>query len=198
LQNITRKILGEIRDGKVALPHQGGTPSNTVFVSTIVEALLQAASRRQAPGTYDLITAPQWSWHDVYSHYAAQLGMPLELVPGKSPHNSGSRGPLHRMLQYLRRNELLRQHLMFLLAFLPKDANRRIHLRYLQTRALTEIGALRQSQKIDFCVPDWRELKLRPMPGLPDPLTLEMRYPLRTTTPFSESGRLHISRQSSV
>jgi hypothetical protein len=190
LQNITRKILGEITEGKVALPEEGSKPSNTVFTSTIVEALLQAANGRQSPDTYDLITAPQWSWHDVYSHYASQLGVPLMLTPGKSSRQASSRGPLHRTLQYLRRNELLRQHLMFLLAFMPHDVNRRVHLRYLQSRAMTEIGALRQAEKIDFCVPEWRELKLRPMPGLPDPLTLELRYPLQTTLHSTESLRV--------
>ena len=169
LQNITRKIQGEIAEGKVALPDEGSKPSNTVFTSTIVEALLQAANGRQSADTYDLITAPQWSWHDVYSHYASQLGVPLALVPGKSSRHANLRGSMHRTLQYLRRNELLRQHLMFLLAFMPHDVNRRVHLRYLQSRAMTEIGALRQAEKIDFCVPEWRELKLRPMPGLPDP-----------------------------
>lgn len=190
LQNITRKIQGEIAEGKVALPEEGSKPSNTVFTSTIVEALLQAANGRQSPDTYDLITAPQWSWHDVYSHYASQLGVPLALVPGKSSHHANLRGPMHRTLQYLRRNELLRQHLMFLLAFMPHDVNRRIHLRYLQSRAMTEIGALRQAEKIDFCVPEWRELKLRPMPGLPDPRTLELRYPLQTTIHSAESLRV--------
>ncbi len=191
LQNISRKICGEIGDAKVALPRQGLTASNTVFTTSIVEAIVQVARGEQRPGIYDLVTSPQWTWLEVYTHYAAQLGVPLALVPAgdicDTRSTSGEGGFLRRSLQYLRRSQSLRERLMFLLAYMPAEFNRKIYLRYLQTRALGEINALRQSQRVELSVPDWRELKIRPMPQLPDPVTLMSRYPLQCT--FGCSGR---------
>jgi len=180
LQNLTRKIKNEIREQKVALPREGMTASNTVFTSTIVEAILQAVNGAQSPGTYDLITSPQWSWREVYTHYASQAGAPLVLqTASRASERPHSKGLLRRSLAYLRRSQSLRERLMFFLAYLPVEVNQRVYTRYLQTRALSEIDALRESQKVELSVPDWREIRTHPMPGLDDALTLESRYPLR-------------------
>jgi nucleoside-diphosphate-sugar epimerase len=188
MQNITRKICKEIRDGKVALPHEGLRASNTVFTVAIVEAVVQitqtqAAQTAPKPGTYDLITLPQWTWLDVYKYYAAQLGLPLELAHMEqiSDPKSGLRSPgysTRRFLRYLANHRTVSERLTFILAFLPRSVNQRIYLRYLQTRALTEINALRASRKVEFCVQDWRELRVRSFGQMIDPITLMARYPL--------------------
>jgi nucleoside-diphosphate-sugar epimerase len=183
LQNITGKICGEIRDARVALPHDGRVASNTVFAATIVEAIVQIAQGTPEPGTYDLITFPQWTWFDVYNYYAAQLRLPLQLADAALDRDakSGLAGPgglMRRFLRYLANHHALVERLTFLLAFLPRSVNQRMYLRYLQTRALTEINALRQSEKVEFCVEDWRELRVRSFGQMPDPVTLMARYPL--------------------
>ena len=195
LQNITHKMCGEIRGGRVVLPHQGRTGSNTVFTATIVEAIVQAARGAQRPGTYDLITSPQWSWLEVYEYYAAQLQVPLQSAKVDEVHHPQARsggpgGLVQRWLGYLRHNQSLRERLMFLLAYLPADLNQRIYSRYLQTRARAEINALRQSEKIELCVPDWRELRVQAMAQLPDPETLMLRYPLQCTFGYPEADCL--------
>jgi nucleoside-diphosphate-sugar epimerase len=183
LQNITRKIRTEIRNGKIALPHDGCRASNTVFTASIVEAIVQIATAAPTPGTYDLITFPQWNWLDVYKYYAAQLGSPLQLAHAEEICNpaTGLSSPgtsMRRFLRYLASQHALTERLTFLLAFLPRAVNQRMYLRYLQTRALTEINALRQSEKLEFCVEDWRELQVRSFGNMPDPATLMARYPL--------------------
>jgi nucleoside-diphosphate-sugar epimerase len=192
LQNITGKICREIRDGRVALPHEGRVASNTVFAATIVEAIVQVAHGTGAPGTYDLITFPQWSWFDVYNYYAAQLELPLQLASGAQVRGpkSGLAGPgdlMRRFLRYLANHHALTERLTFFLAFLPRSVNQRMYLRYLQTRALTEINALRQSEKLEFCVEDWRELRVRCFGQIPDPITLMVRYPLPSAREVSRS-----------
>lgn len=192
LQNITRKICSEVRGGKVALPHQGVRASNTVFTASIVEAIVQAANGSATPGTYDLITSPQWTWFQVYNYYAAQLNLPLQLAHAEevrdSNSGSGSAGGVtRRFLQYLLNHHAVTERLTFLLAFLPRSVNQRMYLRYLQTRALTEINALRQSEKIDLCVEDWRELRVRASGPMPDPMTLMARYPLPPVLEFAAS-----------
>jgi len=189
LQNITNKIRSEIHHGKVALPHDGLRSSNTVFTAAIVDAIVQVAQAQGAqsipkPGTYDLITFPQWTWLDVYKHYADQLGLPLQFAHASQVRDpkSGSGNPSHsmrRLLSYLANHHALTERLTFLLAFLPRSVNQRMYLRYLQTRALTEINALRQSEKVEFCVEDWRELRVRSFGQTPDPAILMARYPLR-------------------
>ena len=193
LQNITRKVCGDICGGKVALPHQGRVGSNTVFTATIVDAIVQVAGGTQRPGTFDLITSPQWTWLEVYAYYAQQLGLPLELAeianvrgPTSTP---GAGGILRRGLRYLTRKQSLRERLMFLLAFMPVELNQRLYSRYLQTRARTEINALQESEKIELCAPDWRELKIHAMARLPDPATLMARHPLQCTFGFPKADR---------
>jgi len=195
MQNITNKICSEIRDGKVALPHDGLRSSNTVFTAAIVEAIVQVAQGAPKPGTYDLITSPQWSWLDVYKYYAAQLGLPLRLAPAEQVRHpkSGLGSPgasMRRFLGYLANHHAVTERLTFLLAFLPRSVNQRMYLRYLQTRALTEINALRQAEKVDFCVEDWRELRVRSFGQMADPITLMARYPLPSTLQVASSNQL--------
>jgi nucleoside-diphosphate-sugar epimerase len=190
LQNITRKICGEIRGGKVALPQEGRRASNTVFTSTIVEAIVQIALASPTPGTFDLITSPQWSWLDVYRYYADELDLPLQLVRPQQIRSSktglsGPEGMMRRLLRYLANHHAITERLTFLLAFLPRSVNQRMYLRYLQTRARNEINALRQGEKVDFCVENWRELRVRALAHMPDPISLMKRYPLPASLALS-------------
>lgn len=190
LQNITNKIRGEICDGKVALPHLGLRASNTVFTAAIVEAIVQVARAVPKPGTYDLITVPQWTWLDVYKYYAAQIELPLQLAHTEQVRDpkSGSGRPsdsMRRVLRYLANHRTVMERLTFLLAFLPRSVNQRIYLRYLQTRALNEINALQQAEKVEFCVEDWRELRVRSFGPMADPVTLMARYPLPSALEFA-------------
>jgi nucleoside-diphosphate-sugar epimerase len=190
LQNITSKIHAEIRGGKVALPHEGRRASNTVFTAAMVEAIVQVARSAPEPGTYDLITFPQWTWLDVYQYYAAQLGLPMQLARTEQTRDSksGMRSPggsMRRFLRYLKSHHALTERLTFLLAYLPRGVNQRMHSRYLQTRALAEINDLRQSEKVEFCAEDWRELRVRSFGKMPDPMTLMAHYPMPSTLEFS-------------
>ena len=65
-----------------------------------------------------------------------------------------------------------------------------MYLRYLQTRALKEINALRQAEKIEFCVEDWRELRVRRFGQMADPVTLMARYPLPSAVRVASSNQL--------
>jgi nucleoside-diphosphate-sugar epimerase len=192
LQNITSKIRGEIRDGRVALPHDGRRASNTVFVTAIAEAIVQVARETPKPGTYDLITFPQWTWLDVYHYYANQLGLPLHLtradhMVSRKSGSGSARGAMRHFFHYLIDHPSVRERLTFLLAFLPRSVNQQMYLLYLQTRARTEINALRQSGAVELCAPDWRELRVRHFGQMPDPATLMARYPLPSAFDFSRS-----------
>jgi nucleoside-diphosphate-sugar epimerase len=192
LQNITRKICGEIAEGPVALPQQGSTASNTVFTSSIVEAIVRIARGQGVPGTYDLITEPQWTWLDVYRYYAGQRSLALQVVaagdarvatPGASPGRF-----VRATLGYFANTNFLRERLTFALAFLPKSWNERTYTRYLQSRALREIQSLKDSKRMELCAPDWRELKVHGFPDLGDPEELMSKHPLRCKFGAAEFG----------
>ncbi len=168
---------------------EGTTASNTIFTSSIVEAILQACNGAQA-GTYDLITSPQWSWREVYAYYASQLGAQLVVQPSVEDERS-SNSIVRSSLAYLRSSQALRERLMFFLAYLPAGFNHRVYARYLQSRALSEVNALRSSQKIQPSVPHWRAIQVHPMPGLADVHTLESRYPFRSAVTHFGSGMMH-------
>jgi hypothetical protein len=165
-----------------------------VFTAVIVEAIVQVAQAAPKPGTYDLITFPQWTWLDVYKYYAAQLGLPLQLAHaaqvGDPKSGLGSPGTsMRRFLHYLANHHALTERLTFLLAFLPRSVNQRMYLRYLQTRAMNEINALRQAEKVESCVEDWRELRVRSLGQMADPVTLMARYPLPSALEFSSPNQ---------
>jgi nucleoside-diphosphate-sugar epimerase len=188
MQNITAKIRGEIRKGRVALPHGGQRASNTVFAASIVEGIVQVTNAVARPGTYDLITSPQWTWLDVYRYYASQMRLPLQLADTQETRlpkdGMGTPGAsMRRFLHYLANHHAITERLTFLLAFLPNRVNQEMHSRYLQTRALSEINDLRQAEKVEFSVDDWRELQVHSLEGMADPVTLIGRYPLPSELP---------------
>ena len=77
---------------------------------------------------------------------------------------------MRRVLRLLANHHALAERLTFFLAFLPRSINQRMYLRYLQTRALNQISALKASQKVEFCVQDWRELRVRSFGQMADPM----------------------------
>jgi hypothetical protein len=131
-----------------------------------------------------LITEPQWTWLDVYRYYAEQLNLPLELAAARDnrPATSGGASPsrfVRRTLGYFANTNVLRERLTFLLAFLPKSWNERTYMRYLQSRAQHEIQSLKDSNRMELHVPEWREMKVLGFPDLGDPTALIAKYPLR-------------------
>jgi len=73
LQEISNNIRREIREERVVLP-QRDVASNTVYTVTIVDAILTILSGRVAPGCYDLMNVPQWTWREVYDFEARKSG----------------------------------------------------------------------------------------------------------------------------
>ncbi len=188
LQNITRKICSEITSDKVALPHQGNIGSNSVFTATIVEAVRKAAAGEVGPGTYDLVSSPQWSWLEVYRYYALQLGVPLKLVEADESKEPGKTAPSGGGLTRFLQRQFVRERLLYLLGFLSKRTNEKVYAHYLQSRVALDIAALRESQKIPYSVQDWRELKIHPVPNLTDPISLMSLYPLECSFGRPESS----------
>ena len=163
-------------------------------MTAIAEAIVQSSSQgTPKPGTYDLITFPQWTWLDVYQLLCQRTwtadaldASRIRFVRPKSG-PGGARVAMRIFFITCIDHPSVRERLTFLLAFLPRSFNQKMYLLYLQTRALAEINALRQSGAVEYCAPDWRELRVRHFGQMPDPATLMARYPLPSAFDFSRS-----------
>jgi nucleoside-diphosphate-sugar epimerase len=89
LQGVSRALLNLATSEPVVL-RGSETQSDAVFCSTIALALRNIAHGLEAPGTYTLIEAPEWSWRKVLEFYATQRGVHATVIPlaGKPRHES--------------------------------------------------------------------------------------------------------------
>lgn len=146
LQQISNNIRQEIREDRVVLGAID-LPSNTVYTATIVEAILAIIRGRVAPGCYDLMNVPQWTWRTVYEYEARACG--CELHP-RFVAGSAARRPFPaRMLRWLAAaggnavaGSFMRQLVAAGLARLPPDLSERAQAWWYCKRARSEIAAL--------------------------------------------------------
>lgn len=149
LQNISSGICRQLRGDVVALPREDHL-SNTVYTATIVDAILKVLGDREAPGTYDLMNQPQWTWRQVYEYEAGRCGVALR-VDIQSPR---ARAMHRRLVSLLLRtargmsSSLIggrsKDVVMRLMASLPRRFNERIQASWYRHRAGSEIAALRR------------------------------------------------------
>ncbi len=78
LQAPTRIDLGEASGRPVRVPD---LPSYSVFAATIAEALVQVGSGREEPGTYTLISTPEWTWKELYEYHCRSVGIEPRVLP---------------------------------------------------------------------------------------------------------------------
>jgi nucleoside-diphosphate-sugar epimerase len=74
LQGITREIRGKIEQGPIPIPDLD-RPSNTVYVATIVDAIVKVGTGAAISGIYDLMNHPQWTWKQVFEYEGQGLGI---------------------------------------------------------------------------------------------------------------------------
>jgi hypothetical protein len=132
------------------MPMGGETSSNTVYTASIVETILKIIEGVIPPGTYDLITHPQWTWRQVYEYEAKQCDLPIKIetlsdgAPKVGIFQNISAG-LANLAKVILRSEFLpdfRWYARRLLSYMPLTLNMKAEAIYLQKRAQTEIGSL--------------------------------------------------------
>lgn len=142
LQSITAGIRERIRTNSVFLPADD-RPSNTVYTCTIADAILKIAAGKEEPGTYDLMSVPEWSWREVYSYEAEQCKVPLEAKIIKPP---AKRNLLGMFGMSKLPNQRLREFARGMIAHTSVRWNERLQAKWFQMRARQEIQALRQEE----------------------------------------------------
>jgi nucleoside-diphosphate-sugar epimerase len=145
LQQISINIRDQILRGEVLLPLRD-VASNTVYTATIRDAILHVMRGAAAPGTYDLMNAPQWTWKQVYEFEAAEAGVPF--LSGRAavpPPRSSARAVVQlarRGVAAIARNTWLREWAASSMGYLPERTSRRAQALWYMIRARAQIGAL--------------------------------------------------------
>ncbi len=146
LQGISLDMRRDLARGQATLPSRD-VPSNTVLTASILDAVREVLSGRVAPGTYDLMNTPQWTWNQVYDYEARRSGLqfepsrlPAETSPARG--RSGLKSVARRLLGGRWNRELLAK----LLAHAPADLSRRAQAVWYVQRARAEIAALSGAQ----------------------------------------------------
>jgi nucleoside-diphosphate-sugar epimerase len=83
LQTASRIMMTNMRDrlDEAVLVPDG--PSYTLFAYSIAEALRNIALGHESPGRYSLVSAPQWSWKEIYEFYRDRLGLEQKVLTEK-------------------------------------------------------------------------------------------------------------------
>lgn len=77
LQGVSREMRQAFEDNQlVVLPD---TVSDTVFCFTIAEALANISAGRERPGTYTLMSTPDWHWREICEYHSRLAGRSPEL-----------------------------------------------------------------------------------------------------------------------
>jgi nucleoside-diphosphate-sugar epimerase len=165
LQPLTRQIHEELQRGKTSVGLDSDTPSNTIHVASLAQAVHQASS--SYPRVADLVTEPSWSWGDLYSWYAGDI----ESVTS----------PMNWAAEPWRAKRVARELGLVASLALPERISARMYGRYLVARAKNELAAssTTPSGPCGIEATGWRGLKgMTHLPGLCDPLQAIERYPI--------------------
>lgn len=166
LQNITALIRGDLLRPPVLLPDPERA-SNLTSTATIAEALLSIAQgRANAPGHYDLVNVPQWTWREVYAWEAGKLGTELVIETAPATAQASGARNLARSALGLGKRLASKDTLSRLAAYLPQDINDKLLAEHYLARARAEIDALAEPAAVRNAAALWPALPIRAMPGL--------------------------------
>lgn len=146
LQGISLDIRRDLARGQATLPAQD-VPSNTVLTASIVDAVREVLKGGVAPGTYDLMNTPQWTWTQVFEYEARRGGLTFDPARQR-PAGANARefGGLKSVARRLLAGRWNRELLAKLLAHAPPDLSRRAQAIWYVQRARAEIAALSGTQ----------------------------------------------------
>lgn len=171
LQPQSIAVLTAVRDGVTQLPQAGRLASNTAFVASLADLVVRATRGSLPTGTFDLVTQPQWSWADVFAHYAKEAGREFFPTHGPSEHPALT--------------EAMGARLRAVLAWMPDPLAQRAYGLRLRWKARRP-GVPTRIRPTAPRATTWRGVGRAPMPGLLAPLDALERYPL-PAPPFIRS-----------
>lgn len=171
LQPQSAAVSAALARQSVPLKNEGRHNSNTVFVASLAAAIHRAALRELPVGTFDLVSAPQWTWREVFQHYADQHGVILRVVPDETRISIRSAVSARAKIG---------------LAYAPQRHAERAYGMYLLRRARTAPTPVIEQAPI----PDATRWRTAPGRGLPGAMAVDearTRYPFVVNRPGVDS-----------
>lgn len=164
LQPLTRQIKAELQGGKTSVDSDDATPSNTIHVASLAEAIDMVHGSH--PRVIDLVSSPQWTWGQLYSWYASALGVTV------------TRGALD--VEGWGPRRLFREVVLTVCQALPERVAERMYGRFLINRARHELPVGITSARTSMAIEAtrWRGLTGEGLFGLSDPASAIERYPI--------------------
>lgn len=164
LQPLTRQIQAELRRGEASVGPDNDTPSNTVHVASLAEAIDIVDGRH--PRVVDLVSSPQWTWGELYSWYASALGAPV--TPGT------------QAVEGWRARRVLREGVIAATHVLPERLADHVYGRFLIGRARRELAAEFALEATPMAIEAtrWRGVTGHTLAGLRDPIAATEQYRL--------------------
>jgi nucleoside-diphosphate-sugar epimerase len=147
LQDISNTIRAQTAAGTAVLPSPDRS-SNTVYTAAIMDAVLQIVNGGVAPGTYDLMNSPRWTWKEVYEYEAAQCGVQFAPLPASAEERRSSPSAfasMRKLAGFAASLQPVRETAAKVFARLPDALNARTMAWWYAQRAKAEIRALADS-----------------------------------------------------
>ena len=147
LQSVNTSFREKLKDKKVVfIDGSPGDLTNTVFINTIAEAILNFSKEKHSPGTYTLVNNPQWTLTQLYEFYIKfyDIQTSLQFIP--SFPNSTSLNFKSKVFGKLKKYRPLLES-YFLIKF-PKLSSR-IKGKYRELEIANIVSSLK-SGKIDY------------------------------------------------
>ena len=81
LQSVNSSFREKLSKNNIAFVNGGPSElTNTVFVNSVSDAILECVKGKEIPGTYTLISSPQWSLKELYDYYVQYYNFPIEII----------------------------------------------------------------------------------------------------------------------
>jgi nucleoside-diphosphate-sugar epimerase len=95
LQVVTQQFAKDLSFGAVQVNGQPTDLTNTVFASSIAEAVMNIVKGSLQPGSYTVVSAPQWTLQELYQYYEKYYGVQSTIQYGAQINDAASAPPLN-------------------------------------------------------------------------------------------------------
>ena len=165
-QSWTPRVLEILKiNGVVKFKVNSNLYSNILHTVTLKEAILKCLYEElPARRYYSIVNNPQWTWQDVFEHYAKGHNISIEFEQDEKRDVSKKRIFIEKALlalsKYVTPNLKCQTIIRALLIYLPKNIELRAQAVNFKQRALKEINDISSSKTVSIDIFD-----IKPMPG---------------------------------
>lgn len=108
LQSVSHSYKKNLsKDNEYLVNGTANDATNTIFISTLCEALINCAEGKAAPGLYTLVSEPQWTLQHLYEYYTSQYNYNCQIKFSPFPAAAKNKTIKDRIKDIAKRNRAL-------------------------------------------------------------------------------------------